>query len=269
MNTVKYIKIITFLFLFFLGTVFSKEIITFSINPLLGFYYEIVGHENKNKWKYNVLIDSSFDHHHFDIKPSKFKMIKDSKALFLIGTLELDREVLKITNIKDKIILSNYLEIYNSDPHIWISVKNCKKIIQIMYNYLYSNQKINRNELYQNYSKLYRRYDDLDKRLHSSFKQKRIIIFSYHNEFGYISRDYGVNIIPLFKNEEDISPRYLQDLIRRIRSYKQNVHIILPVYYDKKVINYIKKELNNINFTIFNSNSINIYEEFVKLESLR
>lgn len=260
---------VVFFFMITLNIVLSKDIITFSINPLLGFYQEMVGYENKDKWKYNVVIDSAFDHHHFDIKPSKMRLIKDSKLLFLVGTLELDKEIVKITKTKDKVILSSYLEIHNNDPHVWISVKNCKKIIQVIYNHLYSNQKISKNELYQNYRRLYRKYDDLDKKLYTSFKQKKIIIFSYHNEFGYISRDYGVNIIPLFKNEEDISIKHLQEVIKKIKSYKQNVYIILPVHYDKKVIDYVKKNLNNVSFIIFNSNSINIYYEFMKLVNLR
>ncbi|MCS7244350.1 MAG: metal ABC transporter substrate-binding protein [Candidatus Calescibacterium sp.] len=259
-------KILVFIFLL-LFIASSKNLVTFSINPLMGFYKDLVGN-GKNKWEYNVLLGSSFDHHHFDIRPGDIKKIKDSKFLVFIGTLELEREVMKMVKNKEKIVLTDYLEVYDGDPHVWVSVKNSKKIVQVIYNYLYS--KMDKKELYQNYRNLYKKYDEIDKRFTILFSKKDLPIFSYHNEFGYISRDYGIKINSLFEHEEDISPKHLKEMIKKLRSYgNRKVYIILPPHYDEKVVNYIKNNSKNVEFIVFNSNSVNLYDEFVKLMSLK
>ncbi len=256
-----FIKIIFVFFIFFL--VFAKDVITFSINPLYGIFIELVG--NNQKFEYNILADH-LDHHHFDISPVKMKKLQQSKIAFFIGTLELEGKILlaKKDNPQNILVFSNYVS-YDNDPHLWVSVKNFIKMIDTTFNYLYSNKKLknlNKKELYNNYKKLYSKYVNLDKKLTEFFKNNRdILILAHHNEFFYFSRDYNIKIEPIFNYESELSARDLEKISKKLKTYKK-VYLILPSDNEKKLIQYVKSINPNVKFIIFNSNSVDLYNQF-------
>lgn len=256
------IKILLF-FMIILAFAFSKDVYTFSINPLFGFFSALMG--KQKDYVYNVILSSSFDHHSLDLKPSTVKNMKNSKKVFVVGTLEIEKEILKIIDKNKVFNLKEYIKLIDDDPHLWISVKNSKRIIELLYKEISTEFKVS-NQLYDNYRKEYRKFVDLDKKFESFFKKNNsIVILSYHNEFRYFAKDYGVMIIPIFMHEEDISPKALKDITKKISLIHKNVFLIVPPYYDRKVVDYITKNANNLKVIVFNSNSINLYEEFRKL----
>lgn len=237
----------------------KKLSVTFSINPIFGFFSQLAGNKIYSI-DYNIIMQDIFDHHSFDISSNLIKKINNSNYLFLVGTLEIEKEI--INKVKNKYLVINYVRIKNDDPHVWISVKNSKTIIKSMYEYLLSNRIFSSKEIYNNYKSIYRQYDELDKEIRKSIN-RNITIFSYHNEFTYFQDDYNINIEPLFYHEDDITPAQLKKLIQKINSQRK-VYIILSQNYDLKVKNYIQKKCKNVNFIIFNSNSKDIYQEFRK-----
>ncbi|MEN3015616.1 MAG: metal ABC transporter substrate-binding protein [bacterium] len=260
---------ILYLFLI-LGVVYSKAKVVFSIEPLFGIFHQIIGNKIY-EFDYTILVQQDFDHHHFDMKPSMVQKIKTSNMVFVVGTLEIETKILNLVDKNKVFKTTEFLKTNNNDPHLWISVRNCKIIIAKMYEYLVKH-KISSQEIYTNYRELYRAYSDLDKiftrKLQEKFASKRNIgIFSYHNEFGYFSRDYNLNMQPLFEYEEDISPSAFDKILKKMTSYEKN-YVILPPYYDEKVKQKIQTKIKNVHFIVFNSNSKDLYGEFRKLLSI-
>jgi len=261
---IKFIKVLIFVFLslFFIFNIFSfassQKTVTFSIYPLFYAFKDLVGEEIYSQYNYNVLINSTFDHHNFDLKPYVVKQTKNSKFIFFIGTLEIEKEFLKIIPSNKVVLFYKFFGNSHNDPHIWVSLKNYSKIVNHMYKYIYnSDLKIDKNKLYYNYKIIQQNINHLDKLLEKQFKYFRdnnIGVYSYHNEFYYFSKDYGFPIKPLFKNEEDISFKYIDQLLSEMKKNKYNI-IILPPYYDNKVKDYISKKIDNVKFVNINTNS--------------
>lgn len=247
---------------------FSKEIFTFSLNPYYGFFIELVGKENYKNYENIILIDS-FEHHHFDISPQKIKKVKNSKAVFMTGTLELEKEILKTLDPQKTVIFAKEIDIIENDPHIWVSPKNSLKIIKLMYSYLYSQKIIDNQKLYSNYQRVYKKYEEIAKNLARSFekvKKSGNFVFCLHNEWKYLAMEYNIKIEPLFYHEEDLSSKHLKNFIKKANQYKnKKFFLILPVNYDQKLVNYLKENVKNVIFITFNSNAVDIYKEFQKL----
>ncbi|MFN4220179.1 MAG: metal ABC transporter solute-binding protein, Zn/Mn family [bacterium] len=242
----------------------KNYIFTFSLNPYYGLMLDLIG----NNFEGIVLIDS-FDHHHFDMSPNKMKKIKNSDMIFITGTLEIEKELIKVLDPKKVTNFSKYVSVLNDDPHIWVSVKNFLKIIDATYKYLYSQKKYRNSDFYISYKKLRLKYEKLDQELEKAFqkiRKQQDFIYSIHQEFNYLARDYLVKVEPLFYYEEDISYKNLKNFVALTNRYKnKKFYLIIPPHYDEKIISYIKKNSSNVIFVSFNSNSVNFYDEFKKL----
>jgi len=253
-----------FLFFYLLTFSFSKEVITFSLYPLFYLFRDIVGYDIYSRYEYNILVPSNFDHHNFDIKPLVVKRAKDSEACFFVGTLEIEKQFLKILPSDRVVVFNKYFSDYK-DPHIWVSVKNLKKVAKYMYEYLTNSSKFSNSISDFGYQLTIKKLDVLDKALEErfkTFKERRIGVYSYHNEFYYLGKDYNFEIKPLFINEEDISFRHIDTLINEMKKNRANL-IILPPYYDQRVRDYINKKIDNAVFIQLNTNGH--YMEYEKL----
>ncbi|MFC0876858.1 metal ABC transporter solute-binding protein, Zn/Mn family [Saccharicrinis sp. FJH2] len=129
-----------------------------------------------------------------------------------------------------------------SDPHLWVSPKEAKKMVEIMYAMLGYSKLFNQSTLDSNYVIL---QNDLNK-LDSLFKdaalnaqQKTFVI--YHPALAYIAHDYGFEQISIEKEGKEPTAAYIKQLIDEVKS-KKIKYIFIQKQFDKSNAQVIAEE---------------------------
>ena len=100
------------------------------------------------------------------------------------------------------------------DPHIWLSPKRAKVMVDIIAKEMGKIDAANK-EKYEKNAQAYKvKLDLVDQELQKAFAQtktKKFIVF--HPAFGYLAADYGLEMIALEENGKEATPKRLQDVI--------------------------------------------------------
>lgn len=100
------------------------------------------------------------------------------------------------------------------DPHIWLSPKRVKVMIDRIANELSAIDAKNRDTYQKNAESFKLELDNLDKEIDDklSFAKSKAFII-YHPSLGYFADDYGLKMYTLEENGKDSTPQNLQKLI--------------------------------------------------------
>jgi zinc transport system substrate-binding protein len=275
MKSLFFIIFILVFYINILNPVFSKEIerskntkeisckksILITVLPIKFVLNNILS-KNTQDYKIEVILKGGVDHHNIDLNPNLIKKLNSFNYILTFNSLEIEKLLLKKID-KNKLIdlyNDNYLE---NDPHIWLSLKNLKKIYLSTYNFLYNIDKNNYKYYRDNLNKVINKielYNTLLLNKTKNYKGKYIL--TYHNEYYYFAKDYNLNIISLQYNESEISLKDIQKITNLIKQDKI-AFILTSVYYDNsvffKLINKTNKKIKIVVCDPFNEDTINIF----------
>ncbi len=190
-------------------------------------------------------------------QPTPKQMIKfsQSKIYFSIGvpteevnimpTIKDFNNNIKVISLADKVG-----EVYpyrNSgegrDPHIWLSPKRVKVMIELIRDELIKLDPDNRSTYEKNaneYIEKLNRVDNEIKAILDGFEQQSFII--YHPSFGYFADDYGLNMITVEEEGKEATVKRLQEVIDYAK--KENIKIIFfQEEFDSQQAETIAKEI--------------------------
>jgi len=212
----------------------DKLHITVSILPLAEFVREIGG----EKVAVDVMIPPGAFPHSYEPKPAQLRQLKDTDLFVKVGT-PVEFEV----NWMDKLIQINpHMQIIDTspgieligteghiDPHIWLSPKNAKIIVQSITKGLVFADSIN-CQYYQNNQENYlHKLDQLDQQISALMVHKAKTDFIVlHPSWSYFARDYGLNQIGIKHDGKEPSARHLQLLIDEANQKNIAVVFIAP-----------------------------------------
>ncbi len=100
------------------------------------------------------------------------------------------------------------------DPHIWLSPKRVKVMIEIIANRMSEIDEVNKDTYSKNAEEYIRKLDELDQQISSSLEgvqSKKFI--AYHPAFGYIADDYGLKMYALEEEGKEATAQHLQEMI--------------------------------------------------------
>lgn len=163
----------------------------------------------------------------FEPTPNLFQEFSNSKIYFSINVpTELNSIIPKINDFNKDVKIVNLADevkkIYperefspgNRDPHIWLSPKRAKIMIDIIKEEL-SNLDPTNKDTYEKNSKMYiKKLDSLDKEIKNSLnsiKDKAIIV--YHPAFGYFTDDYNLRMIALEHEGKESTPKDMEHIV--------------------------------------------------------
>lgn len=219
---------------------------------------------SKNTKDYNieVILKGGEDHHNIDLSPNLLKKLNHFNYILTFNSLEVEKLLLKKIN-KNKLInlyKDNYFE---NDPHVWLSLKNLKKIYLNTFNFLYNIDKSNHKYYKDNLNRLIAKIELYDSLLLDKTKNyKGKYILTYHNEYYYFARDYNLNIISLQYNESEISLKDVQKITNLIKQDKI-AFILTSTYYDNsiflKLLDKTNKKIKIIVCNPFNEDTVDIF----------
>ncbi len=100
------------------------------------------------------------------------------------------------------------------DPHIWLSPKRVKVMIDIIEEEL-ANLDPENKDLYQKNAEKYKaQLDDVDEEIRESLKDLKTKTFiAYHPAFGYFAHDYGLEMLALEDEGKEATPQDFKDIL--------------------------------------------------------
>jgi len=111
------------------------------------------------------------------------------------------------------------------DPHIWLSPKRVKTMVETIALELGRLDPANKALYADNADLFEQELDSLDARLKKELHDKtHKAFFTFHPAFGYLAEDYGLVMMSLQEDGKEATPQHLKELIDTAR--KEDIHVI-------------------------------------------
>lgn len=198
-----------------------------------------------------VVVPPGAEPHTFEPTPSLMVKLSQADLYVMNGAgLEFWMDKLMAANQDLKIIDSSQgIELLKenaeeTDPHVWISLRNAARQVDNIYTGLSDFDPENSDYYAQNRDDYLRQFHELDGEFNSSFASSRIRIFVVHHPaWSYFARDYGLEQVPLMENEKEPGPKYLSQVIDQAR--KNNITtIFVEPEFNPKAAEVIAREMS-------------------------
>lgn len=174
-----------------------------------------------------TMIPSGQSPENFQPTPDLLEKFSKSKIYFSIGVptesssilpkakdLNSSLKIINLDNEVAKVYPDREFAPRKRDPHIWLSPKRTKVMIDIIKEELSKIDPKNKSIYEKNANEYVKKLDKVDNDIKLSLtnlKNKSIIV--YHPAFGYFCDDYGLNMIALEEEGKESSPQDLQKII--------------------------------------------------------
>ena len=214
----------------------SKAQFIVSIAPLRPLVSEIVGDD----FDISILVPAGASPESFEPTPRQFKAVNEAEAIFAVGLIDFERNLLSKVEHQEKIInLSHGIELiagscshhhhcedshhphhhaHGIDPHIWVSPVALKTMAQNAYNAVAAAYP-DSVKYKANYERLAARLNALDnsgRAICADARTHRFII--NHPALTYLARDYGLEQISIEHEGKEPSAKRLTNLIDNARN---------------------------------------------------
>jgi len=197
----------------------DRLVVAVSILPLKEFVTEIGG----DKVNVNVMIPPGAFPHSYEPKPVQLRQLKNTNLFVKVGTpVEFEvnwmDKLLQINPQMCVIDASPGIDLIRSedhiDPHIWLSPKNVKLMVQSITRGLILADSINSQYYWNNQDIYLRKLDQLDQQISALLVKKvRPEFIVLHPSWNYFARDYGLVQIGIEQEGKEPSAKHLQSLI--------------------------------------------------------
>jgi len=203
----------------------EKINIVVSILPQVDFVENI----GKDKVSVSAMIPPGFSPATYDPDIEQLKKLSAADLYIRIGHIPFEKTQMKRLedlNSKIKVVDSSKgIEIYENDPHIWMSPKLVKIQVENICDALVKIDSENKDFYEKNKNEYLAKLDDLDIELQNAFSEmqdKKILVF--HPAFGYLARDYGFEQIAIEIEGKEPSAENLAKIIDIAK--KENIKTI-------------------------------------------
>lgn len=169
--------------------------------------------------------------------PQEIELFSKSSIYFTIGVPTETQNILpkakdinknlKVISLADevkKIYPEREFSPGNRDPHIWLSPKRVKIMVEVIARELSAIDSKNKVVYEKNAKEYIQKLDRLDKYIKASLsklKNKTFII--YHPAFGYFADDYGLTMVSLEDEGKEATAKDLQNMVDRAKREKIKV----------------------------------------------
>lgn len=135
-------------------------------------------------------------------------------------------------------------EHHGVDPHIWLSPKNAKIMVENIYQGLIQIDPANQEYYARNKEKYLQELDELDNEITQALsgkKNRKIMV--YHPAWAYFARDYGLEQIPIEGEGKEPTPQGIANLIKQAK--ENNITVIFAsLQFSTKSAEVVAKEID-------------------------
>lgn len=181
-----------------------------------------------------ALIPPGYSPENYEPSPKEMEKISSAVLYFTVGVQAEKAGILgDIGDLKTVSLETEVASVYpdrtfgsgERDPHIWLSPKRVKVMVEVILRELIALDPANRLTYEGNAAAYITRLDELDGQIRSALegvRNKKFIV--YHPSFGYIADDYGLIMFSLEEEGKEAAPKHLADMVDL--ALKENIKVI-------------------------------------------
>ena len=119
------------------------------------------------------------------------------------------------------------------DPHVWMSPRNARIMVNNIYEGLIQVDPENKDYYRENKDQYLLKLEELDKNTTKLLEGKTKPILIFHPAFGYYARDYNLTMISAMVNDEEPSPQRIAMMVDVARQYNITMVYVEPQFNPK------------------------------------
>ena len=181
-----------------------------------------------------TLIPPGSSPENYEPTPQQMEKFSDASLYLSIGVPTEEANILpnvgdvKVVSLQEKVAAvydDRTFESGERDPHIWLSPKRVKVMIETIAEEMIKLDPENEEVYLDNAADYISKLDDLDQEISEALEgveNKKIIV--YHPAFGYISEDYGLEMYALEEEGKEATAKHLEDMIDLAK--EENIKVI-------------------------------------------
>jgi zinc transport system substrate-binding protein len=176
----------------------------------------------------------------YEPTPMEIEKFKKSSIYFSIGVAIEEANIMpnvgdiKVISLNDAvspIYPDRTFESGERDPHIWLSPKRVKIMVEVIAEEMGKFDEANKDVYLSNAELYINKLEDIDKEIKEildGVKNKKFIV--YHPSFGYIADDYGLEMYAIEEEGKEATAIHLQEVIDYAK--KENIKV---VFYQEEI----------------------------------
>ncbi len=206
-----------------------------SILPLAEFVEQV----GKERVEATVMVPPGAAPHTYEPKPSQLKAVSEAEMFVKVGSgLEFELVWMdKLVEINTDMMVLNSsegVELTGTDPHVWLSPLNAKKMVRNICSGLMRLDPDNGQYYTENRNEYLERLDELDayvKETLTGVEKRKFIV--YHPAWGFFARDYGLEEIPVEKAGKEPTAGEIKDVLEQAAELHNKVVFVSPQFATK------------------------------------
>lgn len=230
----------------------GKMIVAVTIEPEAGFVEAVSG----DRVEIVVMVPPGASPHTYEVTPTQMTKLSSAKMYAKVGSpieFELTWMDKLIAANKSMLVVdcSQGINLTESqdpdepglDPHIWLSIRNAKVMVQNICDGLVQVDAANKDYYEKNCAAYLDELSNLDSDFSkdlANVRNRSFIVF--HPAFGYFARDYNLTQIPVEQDGKEPSASYIVRLIEEAKAQDIKVVFVSPEY-NTKSAEMIAKEI--------------------------
>lgn len=218
----------------------GKMGVVVSVAPEVEFVKAVGG----DKVNVTLMVPPGADPHTYEPQPNQLREVSNARMYVEVGT-PLEFELNFMDRIKSinpdmlvvnssygiTLIVNNAEHEDNSDPHVWVSPKNAKIMVENIYQGLIKVDPVNQEYYKNNRDQYLLKLDELDKNITESLKGKvNTNTLVYHPAWGYFCNDYHLQQIAIESGGKEPTSQGIAQLIDLARKNGIKVIFVEPQY---------------------------------------
>ena len=208
----------------------DKLTVAVSIIPQKAFVKAVAG----NLADVVVMVPPGHSPANYQPSPGEMKKLSQSSLYFSVGVptekanilpeieeFNSNLEVISLADRVDKV----YPHHRANDPHIWMSPKRVKVMVEVIAEELGKRDEKNK-EIYEKNAGIYiQELDALDSQIKETLKnRKKTAFIIYHPSLGYFADDYNLEMIPVERSGKEATAQQLQNIIDTAK--EKNIKVV-------------------------------------------
>ncbi len=190
-----------------------------------------------------VMVPQGADPHTYEPLPNQMKQVQEAEIYYMVGSgiefeltwmakLTAMNPQMEVVNTSQGIeLLPNTEEYEGNDPHVWVSPKNAKIMVENIYTNLIEIDPENKDYYQKNRDEYFKKLDELDKNTTKILSdQNNTKIMVYHPSWAYFCRDYDLKQIPIESQGKEPTPQGIARLVDQARRDNIRVIFVSPQY---------------------------------------
>lgn len=196
----------------------SKKLIAVSIQPQITFVQKLCGDE----YEVFAMIPPGASPETYEPTPKEMKKLESASVYFSIGvpaeenyTASATQSGIRRVELHTQVekLYPELLDEEGRDPHIWLSPKRVKAMVNVIESTLTTLNSANADKYKANAAAYVNELDGLDNEITELFKQKKRNTFIvYHPSYGYFADDYGLEMCALEEHGKETTAKRIAEV---------------------------------------------------------